>query len=321
MGYRPERVAQRDAEFRELTERHRRELTVHCYRMLGSLADAEDMLQETLLRAWQGLGEFEGRSSLRTWLYRIATNVCLDALAKKRPRTLPSLVIEAGDPRAPLPPPTSDYAWVEPLPDEWIEDRPDARYSTRESVALAFVAALQTLPERQRAVLLLRDVLGFSADETAEILEMSTAAANSALQRARETLEKQPPRHVTLDDSAARELCERFVRAWEAGDTGSIVALLREDAIFSMPPFPLWFHGRDAIQAFLVTLFAAGRRFRIMPARANAQPSLALYELEAEQHVLRALYVLSLRDGRITEIQAFLNVGGVLARFGLVEVL
>jgi RNA polymerase sigma-70 factor (ECF subfamily) len=323
-----------DEEFRELTEKHRRELTVHCYRMLGSLADAEDMLQETLLRAWRGIAGFEGRSSLRTWLYRIATNTCLDALAQRKRRALPSTSGVPGDPAAPLPAPATDLAWIGPLPDQLLaggaERGPEARYSERESVALAFVTTLQTLPARQRSALLLRDVIGFSADETGEILGLSTAAVNSALQRARRSLEEQAGADskaaFPTDDDATRHLLERFVRAWEAADVSELVALLREDAVFSMPPLPLFFQGRESIRAFLSSfIFASDRSFRVVSARANGQPAVAIYQRdEAGRYRPAALDVLCVDGAAISAIHAFLVIGDhapSFSRFGLPDFL
>lgn len=298
-----------ETDFQRVVERHRRELTVHCYRMLGSFADAEDMLQETLLKAWQGIAGFEGRSSLRTWLYRIATNVCLDAIARRERRSLPSTSLEPGDPRAALPAPVTEPVWIEPLPDRLLAGGdPEARYSERESVALAFVAALQTLPARQRAILLLRDVLGFSAAETAELLEVTTAAVNSALQRARQSVQTRTAVPDRPSDEH-RRLLERFIRAWESGDPAAVVALLRDDAVFSMPPLPLWFSGAADIGAFLSGLFARGATFRGVMAGASGQPAVAIYRRRDDASFeLGALYVLTVAGGAIAELHAFLEL-------------
>ena len=225
--------------FEQLIEPHQRELLVHCYRILGSFEDAEDMLQETLLRAWKRLDTFEGRSSLRAWLYKIATNASLDALDSRRVRGLPKELYARGDPAQPLPPPLQEANWVEPLPDEWIDGQPDiypeARYEVRESITLAFIAALQKLPGRQRAVLLLCDVMGWSSSEAAEILNMTTAAVNSALQRARTSLKqterKTAPASLNEELSA---LLARYVAAWETADSTALIAVLREDVALNI---------------------------------------------------------------------------------------
>lgn len=321
-----------ETEFRDLADRHRRELIAHCYRMLGSLADAEDMLQETMLRAWQAMERFEGRASLRTWLYRIATNACLDQLAARKRRELPTTIGAPGRPGDPLPPPSTDIAWLEPLPDTLLAgdaDRgPEARYSERESVALAFVTALQALPARQRSVLLLRDVIGFSADETAGVLDLTAAAVNSALQRARKTLEDdapRAPRHLPTDDATVASLLERFVRAWEEGDPDGLVALLREDAVSSMPPMPLYFQGVDAVAAFVRGMFAQRATTRALVTGANGQPAVALYGRRDDGLFhFDGLSVLSIDGDQIAAIESFLALGQpspLPARFGLPETL
>src|SRR5215207_6276010 len=235
--------------FAQLIEPYRKQLMVHCYRILGSFEDAEDMLQETLVRVWKRLDSFEGRSSLRAWLYKVATNASLDALDSRRVRGLPKELYARADPTLPLPAPLKEVNWVEPLPDEWIDGQPDiypeARYEVRESITLAFVAELQKLPARQRAALLLCDVLGWDAKEAAEILDTTTAAINSALQRARETM-KQAERKTAparLNEQLAA-LLARYVSAWEAADSAALVAVLREDVALTMPPLPVWFGGR-----------------------------------------------------------------------------
>src|SRR5262245_10715719 len=227
-----------EAAFRNLAERHRRELHVHCYRMLGSVHDAEDALQETLLRAWRHLDSFEGRSSFRAWLYRIATNVCLAALGKRpeSPTEEPSLLTPYPD------------AWLDELPSETAE--PGARYDLRESVQLALLAAVQTLPPGQRAALLLRDVLGFSAKEVAELLDVSPTSVHSAVRRARATLEQRAPARTSPPDEIQRSLVNRYIDAWESVDIPGLVALMREDAVMTMPPDPAAFLGRDAIGDF-----------------------------------------------------------------------
>src|SRR5215218_2713892 len=237
--------------YRRLLEPHRSELHAHCYRMLGSVHDAEDALQEALLRAWRGLPRFEGRSSLRSWLYTIATNTCLNLIARRPKRVLPVDYAPAADPHDGPGEPVVESVWVEPYPDERLEVEdgvaaPDARYEQRESVELAFVAALQHLPATQRAVLILRDVLGFSARETAETLETSVASANSALQRARGAVEERTPDSSqqatlrSLGDERVREIVTSYIDAWERGDVDAIAAMLAEDATFAMPPYPTW---------------------------------------------------------------------------------
>jgi len=235
--------------FAQLIDPYRKQLLVHCYRILGSFEDAEDMLQETLLRVWKRLGSFEGRASLRAWLYKVATNAALDALDSRRVRGLPKELYARGDPTQPLPAPTREVIWVEPLPDEWIDGQPDiypeARYEVRESITLAFIAALQKLPGRQRAVLLLCDVMGWSSIEAAEILDMTTVAVNSALQRARETLRQaeRKTRPSRLNEQLSA-LLARYVAAWETADSAALIAVLREDVALTMPPLPVWFGGR-----------------------------------------------------------------------------
>jgi RNA polymerase sigma-70 factor, ECF subfamily len=313
--------------FRALAEEYRSALYAHCYRMLGSLQDAEDALQETLLRAWRGLDGFEGGRPLRPWLYRIATNVCLDVIAKRPKRVLPvdrspSSGAEVG-PGKPL----VENVWLEPFPDELLglEDAfeaPAASYERRESVELAFVALLQHLPATQRAVLILREVLGFSAREVAESLETTTAAVNSSLQRARATVEDSLPAQSqqatvqSLGDARLRRLVERYVDAWERRDVDELTELLVEEARFAMPPFPNWFSGRETVIAFIVS---TGRpRLRHLLARANGQPAVAWYMGSARSGAYRAssLEVLTLEGDRVREIVAFASPE-LFPRFGL----
>jgi RNA polymerase sigma-70 factor (ECF subfamily) len=312
--------------FRQLVEPYRRELQVHCYRMLGSLQDAEDALQNTLLAAWQGLERFEARASLRTWLYRIATNRCLDALrsASRRPAK------EWDVPHVEPPEPTrlGDVVWLEPLPDTLVENAisvplgPEARYERNESVSLAFVTALQVLPPRQVAVLILRDVLGFHASEVAEMLDWSVDAVNSALKRARAglqrrlatTAERQPG---PFPDSAAEDaIVAKFVHAWESADVDALVALLTDDVFMSMPPMPFEYEGRNLVARFCASIFDAGRRFDLVPTRANGQPAFGAY-LRAPSGISHGvgLYVLTLRGDRICAMTRFEN--SVLPWFGL----
>jgi len=302
-----------EAAFRRLTEPYRRELHVHCYRMLGSLHDAEDALQETLLRAWRHLAGFEPLGSFRAWLYRIATNVCLTAAARCRP--------EAAPVTHDLTTPEGEGITLAPYPDVLLDElpsdaaEPGARYDLEESVQLAFLAAVQLLPPRQRAVLLLRDVLGFAAAEVAELIDSSTAGVNSALQRARATLE-QRRKDGRLDlartppsDNIERALVRRYIEAWQSVDIDALVALLREDAVMTMPPEPLLLRGRQAIGNFFATVPAAGAldEIRLLPTRANRQPALAAYLLDHEtgNHQAYGLMVLSLDGDAIAEITGF----------------
>jgi RNA polymerase sigma-70 factor, ECF subfamily len=313
--------------FEQLTEPYRRELFVHCYRILGSFEDAEDVLQETLLRAWKRLDSFEGRSSLRAWLYKIATNACLDALDSRRVRGLPRELYPRGDPAQPLPAPVQEVNWVEPLPDEWIDDQPEiypeARYEVRESIALAFVAALQKLPGRQRAVLLLCDVMGWSANEAAEILDMTTAAVNSALQRARDSLKQteRKPSPARLNDQLSA-LLARYVAAWESADSSALIAVLREDVALTMPPIPVWFQGRAHIKTFLDGFLFQGMdpfQVRLVALRANGSPAFAVYQMD-RQGVFRAaaIHILTIEEGQISAIDDYLTFDGQLfSRFHL----
>jgi RNA polymerase sigma-70 factor, ECF subfamily len=322
----------RDA-FQQLAEPYRLELRLHCYRMLGSLHDAEDLVQETFLRAWRGLNGFEERASFRHWLYRIATNACLNALANRRSssRVLP----QRYGPPADQPPdgePNAEVAWVEPYPDTALEGiaddapSPEARYEMREAVQLAFVAAIQHLPPRQRAVLLLRDVLGWTAAETAGLLDGSVASVNSALQRARVTMAKGVDRPSTsaASDDRQRALLERYVRAWENADLDGFVALLKEDAVLSMPPWRQWYLGRDAIRAFLTWAwdFPDVQPSRLISIAANRQPAFALYRGSREDPEYRAhgIELLTLRDDAIAVLTIFRDPG-LFAAFGLPPVL
>ena len=311
--------------FRRLVEPHRALLHAHCYRMLGSLHDAEDVLQECLLRAWRGLARFDGRSGVRTWLYRIATNACLDAIARRPKRVLPiDYPSAAGEPETqPV-----EGVWVEPYPDAELHvekgSAPEARYEQREAVELAFVAALQHLPPRQRAVLILREVLGFSAAEVADALDSTSASVNSALQRARKAVEERVPERSqqatvrSLGDRRAREVVERFSDAMERGDTEAILDLLAEDASFSMPPYPSWCRGRAAIANSWLMPGGPPPRLRLLPAQANGQLAVAAYGLapDAGVYLPLALDVLTLRGAAISEITAFRSPE-LFARFNL----
>ena len=307
--------------FARLVEPHRGELHAHCYRMLGSVHDAEDALQDALLRAWRGLSSFEGRSSLRSWLYRIATNTCLDVIARRPKRVLPIDYGPAADPHHGPGEPLVESVWVEPYPDEklGLEDgyaAPEARYEQREAVELAFIVALQHLPATQRAVLILREVLGFSAREAAETLETTTASVNSALQRARAAVDERLPEQSqqatlrSLGDDALRDLVDGYVDAWERNDVDAVVALLAEDSTFAMPPLATWFGGLDAIEVFLAGWPLSGDwRWRVVRTRANGQPALAYYSWDEEEQTFRrfALNVLTLRGAQISEVTAFLT--------------
>jgi RNA polymerase sigma-70 factor, ECF subfamily len=324
--------ARDESAFAGRLERHRRELQVHCYRMLGSLEDSEDLVQETFLRAWRGRASFGsgGRASFRAWLYRIATNACLDVLRRRPPRVLPHQVAAAGNPAAP-PPPPADLPWLQPYPDRLLEpvapaeDEPGTVVVARETIELAFIAAIQHLPPRQRAVLILRDVLGWSANETAALLEASVASVNSALQRARATLrERLPGRRADWARSSEqseeeRELLRRYVDAHERADADALAELLLEDARLTMPPHPTWYDGREAILIATRQGFDPGfGHIRTLVTGANGQPAAAHYLRapgEAEHRRL-AIDVLRVEGGSVAEISSFV-FPGLFAAFGL----
>ena len=316
--------------FAELADRYRAELQLHCYRITGSVQDAEDLVQETLLAAWRGLDDYEGRATVRTWLYRIATNRCLNALRDRgrRPREVPMSPEET-----PPPPPTriGEPVWLEPYPDVLLEGLPDlaaqpeARYEAREAIGLAFITAVQLLPPRQRAVLVLRDVLAFRAREVAEMLGVTEVSVNRALQRARQSVERAvPPGQRDLaplpGSAAERQLVARFTTAFEAGDIPGVLALLTGDAVLTMPPEPLRYEGPDAIGGFLATVPAGGalERFRLVPVRANGQPAFGCYLRDPHAPVARAygLMVLTLRGDRVAAITGFPETS-VFRCFGL----
>lgn len=322
--------------FESLVEPYRRELFVYCYRMLGSLQDAEDVLQETWLRAWLRLETFRHHLSFRAWLYKIATRLCFDILEKHPRRTLPSAIYPVADPTGPIAAPVQEPIWLEPLPDEWLTDEadnPEARYLRQESVTLAFLVVLHLLPPRQRAVLILRDVLSFRASEVAQLLGLTISAVNSALHRARTTLAKhsRADRHETLaavpEDESMRTLLNACVHDWETGNLSGLIARLTDDAILTMPPTPTWYQGREAIHRFLVThLFAGvGQKigYRLIPTHANGQPALAIYRRISADGVYRAylLQVLTIEraSGHIAEATCFLTPE-LFARFGLPSV-
>ncbi len=296
---------------------YRRELRAHCYRMSGSIHDADDLLQESLLKAWRAISGFEGRSSLRTWLYRVTTSACLDAVDQRKTRGLP---VGLGNPTEPgsTMSPKAEALWIEPCPEDMVVDAargPDARYSARESVALAFLAALQLLPAKQRAVLILRDVLGWSAAECADLLQLTVPAVNSALQRARETLSRSDrarKERSQPEDESTRALLARYLRVWEEADVKGLVALLHEDAVLSMPPYDAWFKGAqaiaDALEVMVLTPGSAGS-FKLVPIRASGQPAFAFYQRDPATKQFRpaSINVVEIAHGKVVEITAFLE--------------
>jgi RNA polymerase sigma-70 factor (TIGR02960 family) len=318
--------------FRELAEPYRRELQVHCYRMLGSFQDAEDAVQDTLLGAWQGLGGFtEERASLRTWLYKIATNRCLNALRSARRRAAKEWDVPNVEP--PEPTRLGEVVWLQPYPDDLLEDAaaappgaappgPEARYEQAEAISLAFITALQVLPPRQVAVLILRDVLGFHASEVAGMLDVTVESVTSALKRARASLQRrlppgdgrQPP--PAAGSTAEKAIVARFATAWESADLDALVGLLTDDVFMSMPPMPLEYEGRDIVARFCAILLGSGRRFDLVPARANGQPAFGAY-VHAPDGIRHGtgLYVLTLAGDRICAMTRF--EASVLSWFGL----
>jgi RNA polymerase sigma-70 factor (ECF subfamily) len=328
-------------QFGELTEPYRRALQIHCYRILGSLQEAEDMTQETMIKAWKHIGTYEGRASFRSWLYKIATNSCLDFLDQKQTRRLlPFNIDPASDPRSAILPPAPESTWLEPFPDEWLEDtraaNPEAHYTESESISLSFLTALQVLSPRQRAVLILRDVLDFSANETAGVLELTLSSVNSALHRARKTLTERYQGRTTNDsissavDEKSKWLLDHFVQAWEAADVDGLVTLLKEDAILAMPPSPSWYQGRAAIAAFVAaTIFGnngmyagqAKNRWRLVRTSANASPAFAMYQRN-ENHQYQAFGILLPERDRdkFSRITNFIDPS-LLSHFGLPMIL
>lgn len=307
-----------------LIEPYRGELLLHCYRLLGSLQDAEDAVQETMLRAWKHAGTFtfKGPGSLRSWLYTIATNASLDALKKRSPRTLPLAASPVSDPALPVAPRNPETLWLEPFPESWLveaTENPEARYTRSESVSLAFLTALQLLPPRQRAILLLSDVLDWRASEVAQLLGLSVSAVNNALHRARATLEKNyrsEQREMAQSQRADAEtsaLLARYLHAWENDDVDGLVALLKEDATLSMPPVPSWYQGPAAIRALLRSIVFPSHipnRWRLYPTRANGQHAFALYRLDEATRIYRAhgIQVVTLDAvRRVADITAFLH--------------
>jgi len=310
------------SDFETAVAPHRRELVLHCYRMLGSLADAEDLAQETLLRAWRGLDAFEQRASLRTWLHRIATHACIDAIERRRgearrTRSLPSALAPPARLDDAQAPPVNEPVWLEPIPDTWLGDgppTPDATYSERESVAFAFLVTLQELPARQRAALLLREVLGFTAAEVAALLDLTIPAANSALQRARESLRQQVAEVKRPDEPRVHEVLASYMRAWQEADVSLLVSLLQDECRLSMPPLPLWYQGRSdigtSIAAMVLGPEARGSIRMLAPSTsANGWPALAGYRRArpGEPFLPMGLHVLRIEPAGIAEIITFLG--------------
>jgi RNA polymerase sigma-70 factor, ECF subfamily len=309
---------QRD--FADLVEPHRAELHAHCYRMLGSVHDADDALQDTLLRAWRGAAGLRDPASARSWLYSIATNVCLTELERRKKRVLPHDFTAAAPLHTPPGAPAAETTWLEPYPDEAIglsaeRATPEATYDQREGVELAFVAALQHLAANQRAVLILREVMGFSAKESAEMLDTSVASVNSALQRARAAVAERVPARTqqstlrAMGDRGLRALVERYVTAWERSDVSAFTGLLVEDATFAMPPLATWYTPRDTIAVWAKEYPMSGTwRWKATLTTANAQPALAFYAWDdaSGAHLPFALNVLSFRDGLVSDVTAFI---------------
>jgi RNA polymerase sigma-70 factor (ECF subfamily) len=328
-------------EFEKLAEPYRRELRVHCYRILGSLRDAEDMVQETMLRAWKRLDTYEGRASFRAWLYKIATNACLDLLDQRRRRSkrlLPFNLYAPADPNRPIGLPMTEVLWLEPLPDEWLADSsaadPEARYAIQESVSLAFMTVLQFLPPRQRAALILKDVLDWSTEEIADLLGSTASSVNSALHRARTTLAKNDQgygsRSTLYDtDEQTQKILEKYVRAWQTADVNGLVSLLKKDAILSMPPSPTWYASREHIGSFAVkTVFAEGGmfpgpangRWKLLPVWANSQNGFAVYQrVENGEYHPFGVHVLDFERGEIAQITCFIDPS-LPGKFGLPKI-
>jgi RNA polymerase sigma-70 factor (ECF subfamily) len=327
----PQTASRANQVFAGLAEPFRRELKLHCYRMLGSLHEAEDAVQDAYLRAWRSFDRFDGRGSIRAWLYRIATNACLDALANRKSmrRLLPDQQAPASAAvQMPEGAPPTELAWLEPYPDSDLEaiaddaPNPEARYSSREAVQLAFVAVIQQLPPRQRAALLLCDVLGWSAGETAHLLGGSIASVNSALQRARETLGKRYPEGRPAAKSrpspAQQKLLDRYLRAWEGHDLNGFAALLKEDATFTMPPWLQWYAGREAIRSFFAIAWKVCGGVRLVPTAANGQPAFAVYARTGAEPpwAAQSIHVLTLEQEMISTLTVFLEPA-VFQAFGL----
>jgi RNA polymerase sigma-70 factor, ECF subfamily len=318
-----------EAAFTLLVERHRRELQVHAYRMLGSLEDAQDAVQEALLRAWRSRATYDGRATFRAWLYRITTNACLRMLERRPRRLVPYDVAPAAEPGAPLLPP-ANLPWLLPYPDRLFDEAalPEDTVVARETIELAFLAAIQHLPPRQRAVLILRDALDWSANETAVVLEMSVAAVNSALQRARATMKERLPA-ARLEwataagaEHAERSLLQKYMKAWERHDASRLVALLREDVRLAMPPHPTWYEGREAVAAFVagVALAPGKEALRFVPTGANRQPAFGVYRGEGADARPFAINVVGIENGLVVDLH-FFKYPELFPAFGLPDTL
>ncbi len=317
----------RDEDFRTQLEPHRRAITLHCYRMLGSLQEAEEVAQESLLRAWQRLDERMSSGSTRAWLYKIATNACLDLMKTRRRRALPHLLALPAAPGAAFGPPLHEEVWIEPAPDslfdaaDGVEPGPERRVALRESVGLAFIAALQFLSPKQRAALLLVDVLGWSPEETASLLETSVASVNSLLQRARKNVKSRSEESRPASGANDEELLRRYITTWESGDLHAFTTLLAEDARLSMPPQPEWYAGREAIHRFLAHIMATQpHRYRLVPVAANGQAAVAVYTapLAAGDFCGEAINLVSMRCGQVTQMIRF-AAPRLFPSFGLPE--
>ncbi len=318
-----------EQEFAALAEPYRRELQAHCYRMMGSVQDAEDMVQDAFLRAWRARDTYEGRASFRAWLYKIATNACLDALDKRSRRVIPATRQAVSTMDEPIPPAVMEPIWLEPYPDDLLagdEVNPEGQVSARENITLAFMAALHLLPPRQRAILILRDVLDWQASEVATLLELTVPAVKSALHRARTTLADQGRKAdvsaCTLDKGTQSQL-DRYVRAWETADVNTLLALLKDDATFSMPPIPSWYRGRESIGGLVsATVFSgdANGRWRLLPTHANQQQALGLYRQTQTGYGGYGIQVLTFADGEIADIITFRNPG-LMQYFSLPDVI
>ncbi len=305
--------------FSLLAEPHRLELLTHCYRMLGSLEDAEDQVQETFLRAWKRIDTYEGRASFRAWLYKIATNACLDALKDLPRRSLPPDLTMSVDLSAPLPPPRDPSLWIQPFPEDLLaptNSSPEAHYDAYEGISLAFLVALHVLPSRQRGVLILKDVLDWSIAEIAGAMDTSQSSVTSLLHRARVTMHKynvtrrQHGYRKNISDQQTRQLLDRYMHAWESADIDGIVSLLTEDATFPMPPFPIWIQGKSLIRAFISLLTISGEaqnRWKLIPIRANGQPGYAIYQADEpdRRYAPFALQLLTIENNLVTAITTF----------------
>lgn len=311
-------------EFGALIERYRGELQAHTYRMLGTIQDAEDMVQETFLRAWKRRETYTEDTSLRAWLYKIATNICLDTLKKQRRRVIPMTFSEAANAAEPIPPAVMEPIWIDPYPDEllaWGDPQPEQQVLAQENISIAFLAALQLLPPRQRAVLILSDVLEWSASEIADLLDTSVSAVKSALHRARAGMDDNAAGDVALPHGdALRAQLEAYVMAWQTADVDGLIRLLRDDATFSMPPIPSWYHGREQIRALVAkTIFAgdARGRWQLRPTRANGQIAFGLYRrADTDGYQAYGIQVLTFRGGLLADIITFRSPA-LMRYFGL----